>query len=732
MNGGTYHGTLTFPAGRNAFDPQAITFTVYNNGLQQFNEDFTVSLYTEDAQNAAHPAGMVDQTTVTILTDDNHPPAGSVDEFYNADFSQTLAGPFLTVPPQMSHPGTDGEVFGLAVQPDNKTVLVGDFFSYDQSARNCIVRANLDGSLDTTFNPGSGANDYISSVALRADGELLIGGNFSSYNGSLRKGIALIAADGSLDNGFNPGLGFNGAVNTVLAESDGKVLVGGNFTSYNGTPRRYVARLNGDGTLDGTFDPSLALNGPVNALVEPQVTTTVNFSRSSATAAPEDDNVVSVGALAGVLAVNYDFTAGTNDLRVFYGTTNGVLVYDSGLTNVAAQLVLALGPTNGLTTNIITVVVDQGNVLPGTAWSYTGSVSVTGGGGNVIVGGDFTAAGGVLGQDHLARLFSNGAFDPSFDPGSGANGPVLALAVQPDGDVLVGGGFTQINGQSLNHIARLNASGFLDPHFFCGAGADGPVYNLLVQTIPIYSTTNSSASTNVFAPVQTNFTVYVGGAFTAYNSTHRLGFARLNADGTLDTTFLDQAYNQFAGLPRERWGDPLGTVLASGLQSDGQVMIGGSFERVGGGESDDVDVRPESMDTNDVLIAQEYAQSYPLSQEQKTRSGLRNRNNVARLVGGATPGPGNVGLLSPAYSINKSQTQNPLFVSLVRTNGSLGPASANFAVQPVLAQSGVDYTYGGLDPLYWISWERQDPMGRMHSDGLFREQRVFAGCLWPG
>ena len=160
--------------------------------------------------------GMVDQTTVTILSDDNHPPAGSVDEVYNPDFSYNMLGFFPTVPPQMSHPGTDGEVYGLAVQPDNKTMLVGDFFSYDLSARNCIVRANADGSLDTTFNPGSGANDYISCVALTANNELLIGGNFSSYNGTLRKGIALFNTNGALDNGFNPGQGFNGTVNTIV------------------------------------------------------------------------------------------------------------------------------------------------------------------------------------------------------------------------------------------------------------------------------------------------------------------------------------------------------------------------------------------------------------------------------------------------------------------------------------------------------------------------------------
>ena len=457
-------------------------------------------------------------------------------------------------------------------------------------------------------------------MALTANNEVLIGGNFTSFNGSLRRGIALLNTDGSLDNSFNPGLGFNGTVNALALQTNGQILVGGNFTSYNGTPRNYLARLNPDGSLDATFNPAGNLNAAVNA--------------------------------------------------------------------IAVQT-----------------------------------------GGQVIVGGGFTSAGGVSGQDYLARLNADGTFDPSFDPGSGANAPVFALGLQPDGNIVVGGEFSTLNGQSLNHIARVTANGFSDPNFYCGVGADGPVYNLTVQTNAVFSTTNFSTV------VQTNFTIYVGGAFTTFNGTHRLGFTRLNSDGTVDTTFLDTAYNEFAGLPRERYGDPLGTVLASAIQSDGGVIIGGSFERVGGGQSDDVDVRPESIDTNDVLVAenaivtQNSSLHYGYYQVQKSRAGIRNRSNVARLIGGATPGPGNLGLLYQNYSINKSPS--PMSVSLIRTNGYLGPASANFAVLPGLAQNGVDYSYSGIAPLYFINWEYYNPMRPDAQRRPLRDERAGGGSVWP-
>ncbi len=598
-------GTISFPGGNGAFNPQPITFSIINNGLQQFNEDFIISLYYEDSNGGTHPVGMVDQTTVTILTDDNHPPAGSVDQYHNSDFSYNMLAIHPTVPPQQARPGTDGEVLGLVVQPDNKTVVVGDFFTYDTVGRNCIARANTDGSLDTTFDPGSGANSFISSVVLLSNGQFLIGGDFTSYNGSLRNGLALLNSNGSVDPTFAPGQGFNGTVFALVQQPDGKILAGGDFTTYNGAPRSYVARLNLDGTLDTSFDPGTNLNASVNAI--------------------------------------------------------------------------------GLQAS-----------------------------GQVILGGDFTQAGGVVGQNYLTRLNTNGLFDAAFDPGSGANAPVLSLGIQPDDSIVLGGSFTQLNGRSQNHIARLSANGFTDGNFFSGTGVDGPVYSITINTNAIFST-----GPNTNAPVITNLTIYIGGAFTEFNNTHRLGFARLNSEGTLDTTFLDTAYNQFAGLPRERYTDPLGTVLAAGIQTDGNVMIGGSFERVGGGQSDDYDVRPESTDIANLIAATNSINSstYGYSSVQKTRTGIRNRNNVARLIGGATPGPGNIGLLNSSYSINKSQT--PMLVSLIRSNGTLGPATANFSVLSGLAQSGLDYSFSSVAPTYWISWQYENASGRMHSDGLY-------------
>ena len=94
--------------------------------------------------------------------------------------------------------------------------------------------AQTPGDLDTTFNSidigfgnGDGANHPINSIALQPDGKVLIGGQFTSYNGTSRNYIARLNADGSLDASFNPGVGASSFVYSLALQPDGKVLIGG-------------------------------------------------------------------------------------------------------------------------------------------------------------------------------------------------------------------------------------------------------------------------------------------------------------------------------------------------------------------------------------------------------------------------------------------------------------------------------------------------------------------------
>ena len=103
-----------------------------------------------------------------------------------------------------------------------------------------------------SFDPN--ANNDVRALALQADGKILVGGFFTSIGGQTRNRIALLNPDGSLDASFDPNA--NGAVFAVPVQADGKILVGGAFTSIGGQTRNRIARLNPDGSLDASFDPN--------------------------------------------------------------------------------------------------------------------------------------------------------------------------------------------------------------------------------------------------------------------------------------------------------------------------------------------------------------------------------------------------------------------------------------------------------------------------------------------
>jgi uncharacterized delta-60 repeat protein len=130
------------------------------------------------------------------------------------------------------------------------------------------------GDVDTTFNPGgTGVNGFggLNSMAVQPDGKIVIGGHFTSYNGNLAGRVMRLNSDGTRDTSFNPGVteGANEVVLALAVQPDGKIVIGGNFTSYNGNVAAgdFVTRLNADGSLDTTFNVGGAgANGGVASL----------------------------------------------------------------------------------------------------------------------------------------------------------------------------------------------------------------------------------------------------------------------------------------------------------------------------------------------------------------------------------------------------------------------------------------------------------------------------------
>jgi uncharacterized delta-60 repeat protein len=157
--------------------------------------------------------------------------------------------------------GANSAIAIMAYQSTGKLIIVGAFTTYNGIARQYIARVNSDGSLDATFNPGTGPNQQITSMGIQDDGKIIIGGFFTSYNGFVRNRIARLNLDGSLDGTFDPGTGASASVSALVLQPDGKVIIAGDFTSYNGTPRSKIARLHFSGALDTSFDPGYGPGG---------------------------------------------------------------------------------------------------------------------------------------------------------------------------------------------------------------------------------------------------------------------------------------------------------------------------------------------------------------------------------------------------------------------------------------------------------------------------------------
>lgn len=431
--------------------------------------------------------------------------------------------------------GTNNSVWIVASQPDGKIIIGGSFITYNDIPRNNIARLNADGSLDTTFNQGIGTNGTVFSIAIQPDGKILIGGIFTTYDGIVRNRIARLNADGRLDGTFNMGTEVNDEVSTIAMQSDGKLMIAGNFTTCNGIARNRIARLNADGRLDTTFNPGTGANISVNH-VELQPDGKIIISGAF--------NTYNAVARKSIARLNSD---GSLDTSFNPGTGASSWIYTSALQNDGKIIIGGFFSTfNGTTRNNIARLHNNGsldtnfNLATGAnSQLYAAVLQLDG---KIIIGGGFTDYNGIT-KKGIARINEDGSLDASFNPGIGANYAVKTIAPQNDGKIIIAGQFNFYNDSTLNQLARLNADGSLDSTFNFRSAPNNIVHSIVVQP---------------------DGKIIVGGSFTSYSNIPRFNIARLNIDGSLDETF-----NFRTGY--------FGTVQSIALQPDGKIIIGGSF-----------------------------------------------------------------------------------------------------------------------------------------------------------
>jgi uncharacterized delta-60 repeat protein len=193
----------------------------------------------------------------------------NADGTYDTSFdgpSGTANGAFA-LPVDFSAATSDEEAYALAIQPDGK-ILVSGFCGAPEFAQACVARLNSNGTFDTSFEADgklqiaiSGVNNVFNAIAVQSDGKIVFSGTCDRLNASSSFCLARVNPDGSADNSFAgaPGvLRFNISTgrdsgNAMTLQADGKIVVAGTCLASGMESSACVARLNSDGTFDGTF-----------------------------------------------------------------------------------------------------------------------------------------------------------------------------------------------------------------------------------------------------------------------------------------------------------------------------------------------------------------------------------------------------------------------------------------------------------------------------------------------
>ena len=158
------------------------------------------------------------------------------------------------------------EVSGIVIQANGKLVVWGGFNTFNGGAvANGLLRLNTDGTLDTAFNTnlgtGAGGGGSPGLCYSQADNKILVGGGFTTFNGSGPQRFIRLNADGTLDSTFNTnigtGVGVNGNPQSFAELSTGTILIGNDRTTFNGVTVNRLTALNSDGTANSTYQGNM-------------------------------------------------------------------------------------------------------------------------------------------------------------------------------------------------------------------------------------------------------------------------------------------------------------------------------------------------------------------------------------------------------------------------------------------------------------------------------------------
>lgn len=394
------------------------------------------------------------------------------------DRGLTHAGPDPTF-----NPGEGAiDIRSMALQNDSKIIIGGGFTNFNGTDRNRVARLNNDGSLDTSFDPGTGANNLVNSVRVQPDSKILIAGMFTQYNETNSGGIVRVNPDGALDGTFNTEIG-NLEISAMVLQGD-KIIVGGySFLGLEPT----LVRLNADGSTDASLNVGDGPDGRVTCMFaqpDGKIMVGGRFSEYNSFSTSSIVRVNPDGAVSEDFVFDYDALDFNDDLEsitAMIPQADGKIIvtvlssfFDGSMEYISRVLRLNADGTTDETFNIVEIATDDSGDKPRVNAMHLQED------GKIIIVGYFEKCAGED-RNNIARLNADGTLDQSFYPDPGADDTIYALQIQTDGNILIAGEFSTYNAHYVPGIARI------DPV--------GPAVVSSVRHTPSTATTNATSVT---------------------------------------------------------------------------------------------------------------------------------------------------------------------------------------------------------------------------------------------
>lgn len=419
--------------------------------------------------------------------------------------------------------------------------MSGNFQTSNAGNRKVIaIDAKTGGNASNAMNPAIVAtqfNNRVAKIFPISRNELIAIGNFTSYRGQSYAGFVRTVwnndaytetVTGNTGTGFKlDGSTTNAIIYDAVRLTNGKVIVVGNFNSYNGVACSGIIQLNANGSLDAGYAsviPSGIIGYAIVLDADERPIIHINSDTYGAY------SVYKLIKLAENGTYDVTFSQGKAFIhRGFPDTDTPIIgkgsIVNSLYLNRAQDAIWAIGPLR----------------------VYNPSSSIS-----------------------LGRVTNTYAQDARFSTGSGFNGPVNAAFPDPsDGSLYVGGSFTSYNGTALGGITKLGLDGAIDQTAIFNYGTG-------------FSLNGGAPRINVIL-VQEDGQILIGGAFDSYKGSPSYNIVRLNPDGTKEpkTTFwLNTENAPGSGIFQD--GPLIGEVFALAVDGNGNIAIGGNFTEIWG------------------------------------------------------------------------------------------------------------------------------------------------------